>query len=148
MFYFSYSWVWNGIPGVQTVKRLPTMCETQVWSLGQKDPLQKEMATHSNTLAWKIPWMEEPGRLQSMDRKEVDMTEHLHFTSMVKELPGQCRRHGFDSWVREIPWRRRWQPTPVLLPEKSHGLRSLAGYIPWGLKRVRHLATKQQQLQM
>ena len=107
------------------------MWETQVRSLGQKDPLQKEMATHSSTLAWKIPWMEEPGRLQSMDRKEVDMTEHLHFTSMVKELPGQCRRHGFDSWVREIPWRRRWQPTPVLLPEKSHGLRSLVGCSPW-----------------
>ena len=47
------------------VKRLPTMWETWVQSLGQEDPLEKEMATHSSTLAWKIPWTEEPGRLQS-----------------------------------------------------------------------------------
>ena len=50
----------------QTVKRLPTMLETQVRSLGREDPLEKEMAPHSSTLAWKIPWMEDPGRLQSM----------------------------------------------------------------------------------
>ena len=47
----------------QTVKHLPTMQETRVQSLGQEDPLEKEMATHSSTLAWKIPWMEERGRL-------------------------------------------------------------------------------------
>ena len=46
------------------VKRLPAMRETQVPSLGREDALEKEMATHSSTLAWKIPWMEEPGRLQ------------------------------------------------------------------------------------
>ena len=50
----------------QTVKHLLTMWKTQVRSLGQEDPLEKEMATHSSTLAWKIPWMEERGRLQSM----------------------------------------------------------------------------------
>ena len=50
----------------QTVKRLPAMWETQVRSLGREDPLEKEMATHSSTLAWKIPWMEEPGMLQSV----------------------------------------------------------------------------------
>ena len=47
----------------QTVKRLPAVRETWVQSLGWKDPLEKEMATHSSTLAWKIPWMEEPGGL-------------------------------------------------------------------------------------
>ena len=52
-------------PGGSDVKRLPTMRETQVLSLGREDPLEKEMATQSSTLAWKIPWMEEPGRLQS-----------------------------------------------------------------------------------
>ena len=52
-------------------KRLPTMWETWVRSLGQKDPLEKEMATPSSTLAWKIPWMEEPGRLQSMGSQKV-----------------------------------------------------------------------------
>ena len=47
----------------QTVKHLPTTWETQVGSLGQEDPLEKEMATHSSILAWKIPWTEDPGRL-------------------------------------------------------------------------------------
>ena len=50
----------------QTIKPLPTMQETRVRSLGREDPLEKEMATHSSPLAWKIPWTEEPGRLQSM----------------------------------------------------------------------------------
>ena len=53
------------------VKRLPTMWETRVQSLGQEDLLEKEMATHSSILAWKIPWMEEPGRLQSMGLQRV-----------------------------------------------------------------------------
>ena len=53
-------------PVYHMVKRLPTMRETRVQSLGWEDILEKEMATHSSTLAWKIPWMEKPGRLQSM----------------------------------------------------------------------------------
>ena len=63
----------------QTVKRLPAMWETRVRSLGQEDPVEKEMATHSSTIAWKIPWTEEPGRLQSMGSpratNESDTTE-------------------------------------------------------------------------
>ena len=55
----------------QTVKSLPAMRETWVQSLGQEDPLEKEMATHSSTLAWKIPWMEKPSRLQSMGSQRV-----------------------------------------------------------------------------
>ena len=55
----------------QTVKRLPTVQETWVLSLGWEDPLEKEMATHSSILAWKIPWMEERGRLQSMGSQIV-----------------------------------------------------------------------------
>ena len=54
-----------------SVKRLPTMQETQVRSLGRKDPLEKETATHSSILAWKIPWTEEPGGLQSMASQRV-----------------------------------------------------------------------------
>ena len=60
----------------QAVKRLSTMQETWVQSLGQEDLLEKEMAIHSSTTAWKIPWTEEPGRLHS---KESDTTERLHF---------------------------------------------------------------------
>ena len=57
------------------LRSLPATRETPVQSLGQKDPLEKEMATHSSILAWKIQWMEEPGRLQSMGVAESDMTE-------------------------------------------------------------------------
>ena len=64
----------------QTVKSLSTMWETQVQSLGQEDPLEKEMARHSSTLAWKIPWTEKPGGLQSMGHKELDTTSPSLFT--------------------------------------------------------------------
>ena len=62
---------WGTSLVAQTVKRLPAMQETWVQSLGQEDPLEKEMGTHSSTLAWKIPWMDEPGRLQSMGSQRV-----------------------------------------------------------------------------
>ena len=55
----------------QTVKNPPAMQETQVWAPGQEDPLEKEMATHSSVPAWRIPWTEEPGRLQSMGSQRV-----------------------------------------------------------------------------
>ena len=61
----------------QTVKRLPTVQETRVQFLGREDLLETEMATHSSILAWKIPWTVEPGRLQSVWSKELDMTERL-----------------------------------------------------------------------
>ena len=49
-----------------------------------------------------------------------------------KDLPAMQETPGYDPWLREIPWRREWQPTPVFLSGKSHGYRSLAGYSPWG----------------
>jgi len=55
----------------QMVKRLPAMWETRVQSLGREEPLEKEMATHSSIHAWKIPWIEKPGRLQSMGSQRV-----------------------------------------------------------------------------
>ena len=61
-----------------------------------------------------------------------------------KESACLVKRHGFNPWVRKTPWRRKWQPTPVFLPWKSHEQKNLAGYSPWS-PRVRHdLATKQQ----
>ena len=63
----------------QMVKHLPTMWETWVQSLGQEDLLEKEMATHSNILAWKVPWMEEPVGYSPWSCKESDTTERLHF---------------------------------------------------------------------
>ena len=73
------------------------------------------MAPHSSTLAWKIPRMEEPGRLQSMGSLRV---RHDWATSF--------------SLFTVMHWRRKWQPIPVFLPGKSHGRRSLEGCSPWG----------------
>ena len=63
----------------QKVKHLPAMRETRVQSLGWEDPQEKEMATHSGTLAWKIPWTEKPGRLWSMESQSWAWSEQLHF---------------------------------------------------------------------
>ena len=67
----------------QIVKRLPAMQETWVRSLGWEDPLEKEMTTHSSTLAWKIPWTEEPCRLQSMGSQRV---RHDGVTSLTHRV--------------------------------------------------------------
>ena len=91
------------------------MQDIWVQSLGQEYPLEKEMATHSITLAWKIPWTEEPGRLQSMGSLRV---RHHWATSL--------------SLFTFMHWRRKWQPTPVFLPGESHGWQSLVGCRLWG----------------
>ena len=70
----------------QTVKLLSTMRETWLRSLGREDPLEKEMAIHSSTIAWKIPWTKEPG--SPWGRKEWDTTERLHFHYFIKHLEG------------------------------------------------------------
>ena len=74
-------------PVAQGVKNLPAMQETWVRFLGWEDPLEEEMATHSSIRAWKSPWTEEPGRLQSMG-KESDMTERL--THTINNLTQVC----------------------------------------------------------
>ena len=76
--------MWGSALVAQRLKRLPAMQETWVQSLGPEDPLEKEMATHSSTLAWKIPWMEEPGGLQSTGSQKSDLTEPPHFTMSTK----------------------------------------------------------------
>ena len=65
--------IFINFPIAQTVKNLPAMQETQVWSLSQEDPLEKEMVTHSSILAWRIPWAEEPDRLQFMGSQRVGL---------------------------------------------------------------------------
>ena len=87
------------------IKNLPTMWETRVRSLGQEDPLENEMATHSRTLAWKIPWTEEPGRLQSMGLQRVkyesDFTSlHLNLLCrlVITFLPRS--KHLLISWLQ------------------------------------------------
>ena len=73
----------------QTVKHLPTIRETQVLSLGREDPLEKEMATHSSTLDWKIPRTEERGRLQSIGLQRVNSLEK---TLMLGKIEGSRRK--------------------------------------------------------
>ena len=92
---------------------LTDMNLSKLWKL----VIEKVMAPHSSTLAWKIRWMEEPGRLQSMGLWRV---RHDWGTSL--------------SLFTLMHWRRIWQSTPVLLPGKSDGWRSIVGYSPWGLK--------------
>ena len=120
------------------------------------------MAPHSSTLAWKIPWTEEPGRLQSMGSLRVgyhwatslSLFTFMHWRSKWQPtpvfLPGESQGRGSlvgcHLWVAQSrtrlkwlsssssieQWRRQWHPTPVLLPGKSHGWRSLEGCSPWG----------------
>ena len=85
---------------VQTVKRLPAVRETRVQSLGQEDFPQKEMAPHSSTLAWKIPWMEEPGRPQSMGSQRVG---HDWATSLSFFLSLSRRWRGINSILKNNP---------------------------------------------
>ena len=87
----------------------------RVQSLGREDSLEKEMATHSSTLAWRTPWAEEPGRLQSMVSLGVG---HDWVTSL--------------SLFTFMHWRRKWQPTPAFLPGESQGRASLVGCRLWG----------------
>ena len=82
-----------------------------MWHIG----LEKAMALHSSILAWKIPWTEEPGGLQSMGSLRVGL-------DWATSLSLFTFKH----------WRRKWQPTQVLLPGKSHGQRSLVGFHLWG----------------
>ena len=70
----------------QTVKNLPAMQETWVWSLGWADPLEKGMATHSSSLAWRIPWTEEPGGLQSMGSQSIEYNRGT-FTHILISSP-------------------------------------------------------------
>ena len=85
------------------------------WSIPLRYGSNKAMASHSSTLAWKIPWTEEPGRLRSMGSLRVG---HDWATSL--------------SLFTFMHWRRKWQPTPVFLPGESQGWGSLVGWCLWG----------------
>ena len=77
----------------QRVKNLPAMLETWVWSLGREDPLEKGMTTHSSVLAWRIPWTEEPGGLQSMGSQRVGhdwVTNTFTFTPFSRQFSSIC----------------------------------------------------------
>ena len=149
-------------PVVKNMLANQEMQETMVWSMDWKYLMEEEMATHSSILAWKIPWAEEPGGLQSMGLLRLHITEHTHTedkktgSSLDQTLNGLTDfKHvrfclfsvlSQKSWTRlkwlinnsklMILWRRKWQPTLVILPGKSHGERILMGYSPWGCKEL------------
>ena len=90
----------------QMVKHMPAMQETWVQSLGWEDPLEKEMATHSSTLAWKIPWTEEPGRLQSMGLQTVrhNWVTSFHYVELIysRGIAHERKRDSFYSAILVI----------------------------------------------
>ena len=103
-------YTWASFPGSSAGKESACNAETWVWSLGWENTLEEGMATYSSTLAWKVPWTEEPGRLQSMGSLKV---RHDWVTSL--------------SLFTFMHWRRKWQPTPMFLSGESQGQGSLVG---------------------
>ena len=132
-------------------KESACMQEIWFWSLGQKGPLEKGVATHSSILAWRIPFSRGAWRA-TVPRVPKSLTG-LSSTSLwsfmgafqvalvvknpptmqlvVKNLPTM---QEFNPWVEKIPWSRKWQPAPVFLPGKFHRQRSLVGYSLWGCR--------------
>ena len=104
------------------------MQETWVQSLGQEDILEKEMATHSSILAWKITWMEKPGRLQSMGRKESDTTEQLHYRELWASLVVQIVKNPPAMQETQVLYLD--QENPLEKGMATHS-RMLASKISW-----------------
>ena len=90
----------------QTVKNLPAVQKTQIYSLGQEEALKKEMATHSSILAWRIPWTEEPDGLQSMGCKQSDMTEQLtlSLSIYIYSFPDFFSLIGYYRILSRVPY--------------------------------------------
>ena len=123
------------------IKNPPAMQETWVQSLGWEDPLEKRMATHSSIPAWRIPWTEEPGRLQPMGWQRVGHdwatnTLGLPWWFRQERICLKCGRPGISPWVWKIPSERERQPIPVFSSGEFHGWRSLVGYSSWGCKEL------------
>ena len=84
----------------QSLKNLTAMQETQVWSLGQEVPLEKEMATDSSILAWNIPWTEEPGMLELCSQKESEKTERLNHSRRGHFMTNPAQQVTWEAEVR------------------------------------------------
>ena len=118
----------------QQVKNRPAVQETEeIWirSVCGEDPLEKEMATHSSILAWRIPRTEEPSRLQSNGSQRIG-----HNQAAKKGNAKECSNYSTIALISHASRRRQWHPTPVLLPRKSHGWKSLEGCSPWGREEL------------
>ena len=101
---------------------------TLMWALDVDSlPLQNPRP-HVNHLGWRTG-------VKLLTQQALAIILITRVAQMVESLPA-VQENCFDSWVGKIPWRRKWHPTPVLLPGGSHGQRSLAGYSPWGRKEL------------
>ena len=140
-----------GFLGISVVKNPPAMQEMQdtwVRSLSREDPWRKMWLPTPIFLSGEFNGQRSLTDYSPWGYQESDTTEwlSLYFPWWYsgKEFTHQCRRLRFSPWIGKIPWRRKWQPTPVFLPGKFHGQRSLEGYSPRGHKRVGHnLVTEQ-----
>ena len=125
----------------QIVKKLPPNWETLVQSLGQEDPLEKGMAIYSRILAWRIPWTEEPGRLQSMGLQRVrhgwatNTHTHTVINSSMKALGRQRFKQGTKTWY-EFPW---WlSDKRICLPVQETRIQSLSQEDPLKKETATH----------
>ena len=136
-------------------KNLPPMQEmqeTQIQSLGREDPSEEGMATHSNILAWRIPWQGSLAgyshSITESDTAEVTVCMYVYLFNICMYVCMHVRASlaarwyrmhvGQDTWVRKSPWRRKWQPTPVFLSEEFSWTEEPGGLQPTGSQRVRH----------
>ena len=107
-------------------------------------------SSHRDICALEIAALVAPGRRGAWERREAVSTPaclSLHLVLINGNMEGlwwlrrsrislQCRRPGFDPWIRKVPWKREWLPTPIFLPGEFYGQKSLAGYSPWGHKEL------------
>ena len=130
--------------------KLPPALDSPVGS--EREP-RGQMEHHSwesgRHLALPVSQVDPSSRNLSLSKSKLKENHHLSRTGSARYYPGGSAVKNLpamqETWVRKIPWRRKWQPTPVFLPWKSHGQRSLAGHSPWDCKRVGHdVATKPQ----
>ena len=139
-------------PVAQMVKNLPARQKTWIWSLGWKVPLEKGMAIHSSILAWRIPWTEKPGRLQSAGLQRVghDWVTNTH-THLSKRSPNEWRGKESACNARDAslipglgrsPGRGHSNPLKYSFLENPQGQRSLAAYSLWCCRVRYNWATK------
>ena len=124
-FCYTCKYIWPSLIA-QLVKYLPAMQETWVLSLDWEDPLEKEMATHSSTLAWKIPWMEEPGRLQSMGSQRVRHNWATEHTPHPRIFP----KMGISAWVFSVS-----SSDCLVVVSTSNSLVLFSAHLPGGIYR-------------
>ena len=116
----------------QRLKRLPLMRETRVRSLGGEDPLEKEMVTHSNILAWRIPWTGKPGRLQSMGSQRGRQTRLSDFTFFLFLIHICCTHMFYFSWITYLRVKWLWGMYSIQLLRKllNYFIKYFTFYIP------------------